>query len=434
VRVRGLYRPSYSKRLPDGTRETRISDSWWLRYRVRGKRVLINLADHADGQPVRDKRVAERLAHKILSASEEKRAKLLDPFEEHERRSLSEHVKDFETMLDARGVCDGHAEKVKGYLAAFIAATKPERLSDLDGTRASEWLAAERNRGLSARSVNHERASLRQFARWLVREGRLARDPFISLGRLKEATDRRHVRRALTPSELAALIAAARRRPLEEARAPRAIRSKPEVKPKPKPKEKRRLARLGEERALVYAVAAGTGLRHGELSRLTWGDLDLERNIVNVPAASAKSRKDQWVPLRSDLAEALLGWRGPKGNAPPASARVFPSDLYPTLRTFKLDLAAAGLAKLIKRKGRASLVDTRDDRGREVDFHSLRVTFISSLAAAGVHPRVAQALARHSSIELTMKAYTDVTLLDLKGAVERIAPASSPEVARVAGA
>ena len=35
---------------------------------------------------------------------------------------------------------------------------------------------------------------------------------------------------------------------------------------------------------------------------------------------------------------------------------------------------------------------------------------------------MAQALMRHSSVELTMKAYTDVRLLDLRSDVERIAP------------
>ncbi len=36
----------------------------------------------------------------------------------------------------------------------------------------------------------------------------------------------------------------------------------------------------------------------------------------------------------------------------------------------------------------------------------LRHSFISNLARAGVHPRTAQSLARHSSITLTMDRYT----------------------------
>ena len=41
-----------------------------------------------------------------------------------------------------------------------------------------------------------------------------------------------------------------------------------------------------------------------------------------------------------------------------------------------------------------------------MDFHSLRHTFISNLADSGVHPKVAQTLARHSTITLTMDRYT----------------------------
>jgi hypothetical protein len=36
--------------------------------------------------------------------------------------------------------------------------------------------------------------------------------------------------------------------------------------------------------------------------------------------------------------------------------------------------------------------DLADESGRALDFHCLRVTFVSNLVAAGVHPRVAQAL------------------------------------------
>ena len=49
------------------------------------------------------------------------------------------------------------------------------------------------------------------------------------------------------------------------------------------------------------------------------------------------------------------------------------------------DLAAAG-------------IPYEDTAGRVFDFHALRHQFISNLAAAGVHPKEAQTLARHSKI------------------------------------
>jgi site-specific recombinase XerD len=58
---------------------------------------------------------------------------------------------------------------------------------------------------------------------------------------------------------------------------------------------------------------------------------------------------------------------------------------------------------------------------------------VTSLVAAGVHPRVAQALARHAKIETTMKTYTDVHSLDLRGAIERIGSATPDTLARAKG-
>jgi len=50
----------------------------------------------------------------------------------------------------------------------------------------------------------------------------------------------------------------------------------------------------------------------------------------------------------------------------------------------------------------------RCGRGRYADFHGLRHTCGSLLAASGAHPKVAQSIMRHSSIELTMQRYTHV--------------------------
>jgi hypothetical protein len=54
----------------------------------------------------------------------------------------------------------------------------------------------------------------------------------------------------------------------------------------------------------------------------------------------------------------------------------------------------------------AAEIPYRNDAGRVADFHSLRHTCISNLAAGGVHPKTAQSLARHSDIALTMTRYT----------------------------
>lgn len=70
----------------------------------------------------------------------------------------------------------------------------------------------------------------------------------------------------------------------------------------------------------------------------------------------------------------------------------------------------------LKRAG----INNQDANGKRIDFHSLRYTFITSLAKAGVHPSKAQRLARHSDINLTMGVYTSLEIDDLREAVDSL--------------
>lgn len=58
-----------------------------------------------------------------------------------------------------------------------------------------------------------------------------------------------------------------------------------------------------------------------------------------------------------------------------------------------------------------------DEQGRRADFHALRHTYGSQLAKAGVAPRVAMSLMRHTDMRLTMNVYTDPRIFDMAGAV-----------------
>ena len=84
-----------------------------------------------------------------------------------------------------------------------------------------------------------------------------------------------------------------------------------------------------------------------------------------------------------------------------------------TIRGFKADLAAAG-------------IDYRDDAGRVADFHSLRHTAGTLLAATGVHPKVAQSLMRHSDINLTMSRYNHVLIGQESDAVAGLPDLAAP--------
>ncbi len=407
-------RPACDHKDAPPTRVKRRSRAWWHEWRdgvVRHRDPL----RFPDGSPVHDKKTALEMAAEREREREREKGGFGDPFKKHRARPLEGeggHLADFETHLRARKVTDFHRTETMRHLQAFLASSEAARLADLERSAAETWLVrlsveATGRRGevgwLSARSLNRRRAALLQFGRWLVEARRYPFNPFAGLPTRNEDADRRHERRALSLEELERLLAAARRRPLEVATKPRTVRGK-EVTPNPSKKERARLEAQGATRALVYALAARTGLRRSELLTLRWADVDLgKRPSVTVTAKRAKNRRTATVPLAAELAAALKKRRAADRKA----VTVFTSSGFPTLRTLKADLETAGIPVVVD--------------GLAVDFHALRTCFASALADQGVHPRTAQELLRHADVTTTMKHYTRVVDPQKREAVESVA-------------
>ncbi len=168
--------------------------------------------------------------------------------------------------------------------------------------------------------------------------------------------------------------------------------------------EAEKLLRKAGPRAPWYEFGLYSGLRVSEIAALRWADLDLDSltPCIRLRAIATKSGRADTVPIKRTLADKLIAAK-PAASAP--SERVFKTT--PTRATFRTDCQWAGVV-------------LKDDRGRVVDRHALRTSFVTWLSLAGVTPRVAQKLARHTSIDLTMKVYTDETLLNATAAVEAL--------------
>ena len=107
-----------------------------------------------------------------------------------------------------------------------------------------------------------------------------------------------------------------------------------------------------------------------------------------------------------ELARRLKEWRAQQQTL---TGTVFNRSV-PTAVTLLKDLAACGIKGV-------------DEHGRHLDFHALRHTFATILANAGISPRVAMELMRHSDMRLTAKTYTDAMNLPLFGELEKLTPA-----------
>ena len=83
-------------------------------------------------------------------------------------------------------------------------------------------------------------------------------------------------------------------------------------------------------------------------------------------------------------------------------------------RTYKCSVPSS---QQRRRRKRSDFLEYEDEHNRFADFHSNRHTFITNLERAGVSPRTAQTLARHSDIRPTMGIYTHIELGDQAAAI-----------------
>ena len=293
---------------------------------------------------------------------------LLDSTRAAAGKSLLQHIKDWQQALLDKGDTAQQARQVASRVRRIVKGCKFQVWSDIQASRVQRFIAQLREGGLSCRTANFYLQAIRQFASWMVSDRRAGESPVAHLRGFKAQEirdDQRHPRRALEVDEARRLLAATQAAP-------------------------KRYCMTGQERSMCYRVAIESGLRAGEVRSLTVASFDLDGCTVTVQGRYSKRRREDTLPLRSETAEDLRAFF--TGKLPEARAFRMPSKSR-VANMVKADLTAAGIEYI-------------DAAGRYADFHSLRHTTGSFLAAAGVHPKVAQQILRHSRIELTMGIYT----------------------------
>lgn len=329
---------------------------------------------------------AEDARHLRQQQEDRVRAGLDDPRElraaESARLPIEHPITEYQARLTAKGDSEAHVREVMRMVRRWSEDCAVDCLRDADAARLDRWLA---DMDVSARTRNGYRSAVLGFVRWAVDYGRLPFDPMPSrlIHRADEDADRRRLSRAMTRAEFDALMGAV---PLN--------------------------------RRAFYATAAMTGLRWREIARLRWSALD--GDLLDVPAGQTKNRQRAELPVVGELMAVLDEYRAER-----TGDRMFNAE--PRIRTWRHDLVRAGVCGLVdeaapvtRRYDARNLTKYVDDRGRQLDRKSLRMTFATWLKDANVDVRDAQRLMRHSDVNLTAKLYTDVRLSNLRAAAERI--------------
>ncbi len=349
---------------------------------------------YINGKPRMFKGYTDKAASLQMGARMERRKAqgeqgLIDPFGEHRKRPILEHIEDWLADARAKGRAPLYVHTLGARLRRMIEDNGWKTLGDITADSFCRWRekpvvehhAQSENRTVGPGTLNQYFEALRTFCIWCVKRGRMASNPVATVEKIDETNDVRRERRAVTDDEINRLLAVAR-----------------------------------ADHGLVYRFILATGLRRKELRELEWGDLHLDAipgAYVALRAQSTKARRGESLPIRKDLTELLRQHRGDAENSDP----VFRS--IPSMPKHKKYLAAAG-------------IPFEDEQGRRFDLHALRMQFITGLNRAGVPIRTAMALARHTDAKLTLRTYTDMGVFDLAAAVEKLPAVGVQPAAAVA--
>jgi len=352
-----IFKRKYN-RIVNGKKVKKQSKCWYVKYRDAD-----GIEQRVKGYPDKDatRQMAARLAKETALAEEG----VVDRYKAHRTRPLREHIEEFRQSLLAKGNTPDYVKTVLARLTRIVEGCGFVRWDDIQASRIQRYLAGLRDgeNGISAQTFNFYLQASKQFCKWMVLDRRATESPVRHLKGLNVKLDRRHDRRPLEPDEI--------RRVLEVTRA-----------------APQRFGMTGPQRAMLYRLAVETGLRANELRTLTVSSFDLDKDTVTVRAGYSKRKREDVLPLRPDTAAELRRFLA--GKLPETRAFKVPGKPAVMLRT---DLADVGIPYV-------------DDSERYADFHALRHTTGTWLAANGVHPKVAQAIMRHSDINLTMARYT----------------------------
>ena len=316
-----------------------------------------------------DKGSTQQLASQMENEAAKRRMGLIDPEQEERAKRkellIEEQLLAFKKAQHAKKNTDKHVKLTMGRIRTVIDGCEWKTVGEMNADEVEAFMQEYQDEeDIGNRTVNHYLQAVDSLGNWLAHPKRRIVDanPFAGIDRRNAAVDIRH---ALTPYEFTKLLHAARTSVISVQ------------------------CFSGEERARLYTLSYMTGLRKGEIASLTKSSFDVAgaQPIVTVEAKYSKHRQKEVLPLHPELVLELKVWL--KGLAD--DEHLFPK------------LAGRKAWKLVKKDLELAGIPYRNDDG-VADFHAVgRHTHITELLRNGATLPEASKLARHSTIQMTMK-------------------------------
>lgn len=352
--------------MPSGTK------SYYCEY-ARGKRVWLGRADVLGVSEARES------ARAILADF----YRGIDPIEARKPKAVIPTYREF---LDgdygawAKSNQKAHEQNLKRLATAFK--TLLDRpLDKITGLDIERWRAVQVERGLSNQTINRDLASIKASFNRAVDWGLLTANPLakIKKSRVDDCLKVRFLSEAEERRLRAAIEVREERRRVERDSANRW-------------RAERGYVLLPSLRDFVFTdhvkplilLSMNTGCRRGELFDLTWSNVDLDRRILTVIGATAKSRRTRHIPLNREATSVLLNWRA---QCEDTSSLVFVNE-----QGERFDRANSSWRRLLT-----------DARITEFRWHDMRHHFASRLAMGGVDLNTIRELLGHSDYAMTLR-------------------------------
>ena len=256
-----------------------------------------------------------------------------------------------------------------------------KRMDEITQWQITKWQTQEKKRGLKEGTINRILTALRGVLTKAVEWDILTQTPLSKVKNLKIVDDNRI--RHLDKDEETRLYKALRDRQKEGVtgrdsanvwRESRGYEKKPEIEG------------YIDHLEPIIILALNTGMRRGEIFNLTWGNVDFNKRIVTVSAATAKSSKTRHIPLNNEALDMLKKWKEQVSHE--KTDLVFPNPKTgKPLTTIK---TAWGVLM-----SNAKIHDFR--------FHDCRHTFASKLVMAGIDLNTVRELLGHGDIKMTLR-------------------------------